>query len=79
MPDGVDVTENWEEWPFEARAYVLAEANTAVELRESINDIVGMPNEDIMQDQALNLTKSEAARILMALGGPHGDEVTRDA
>ena len=75
----VNVPEGWEDWPFEARAYVLAEANTAVDLREAINDIVGMPNDDIMQDQALNLRKDEAAKILMALGGPTNGEVTPDA
>lgn len=76
VDDDVDVPDRWEDWPFEARAYVLAEANSAVELRESINSIVGMPNDEFESDNALSLTKSEAAQILMALGGPNGSEET---
>lgn len=77
MSENVDVPDDWRDWPFEARAYVLAEANTAEELRKEINSIVGMSN-DFEKNKALNLKKDEAAQILMALGGPNGLEASDD-
>jgi hypothetical protein len=66
----VDVPDEYEEFPFEAKRFVLAEANTVVEIRREINNIVGLPNEGLESDSASNLTKEELAAILMALGGP---------
>jgi len=68
----VDVPDEYEEFPFEAKRFVLAEANTVVEIRREINNIVGLPNEGLESDSASNLTKEELAAILMALGGPQG-------
>ena len=68
----VDVPDEYEAFPFEAKRFVLAEANTAVEIRRAINNIVGLPNEGLESDSASNLTKEELAAILMALGGPQG-------
>jgi len=66
----VDIPDEYEEFPFEAKRFVLAEANTVVEIRREINNIVGLPNEGLESDSASNLTKEELAAILMALGGP---------
>jgi len=71
MPE-LDVPPEYEEWPFEARRYVLAEANTALELREEIDGIVGLNSETEGSDSVLQFTKDEAAAVLMALGGPQG-------
>ena len=77
MSENIDLPDDWQDWPFEARAYVLAEANTAEDLRKEINGIVGMSN-DFETNKALNLKKDEAAQILMALGGPDGLEGSDD-
>ena len=69
MPD-VDVPDEYEAFPFEAKRFVLAEANTATDLRRAINNIVGLPNEGLEADNASKVTKEELAAILMALGGP---------
>jgi hypothetical protein len=66
---GVTVPEEYEEWPFEARRFVLAEANDTVALRRKIEEIVGLPHEDV-EDNAGQFTKDELAAVLMALGGP---------
>ena len=66
----IEVPDEYEEFPFEAKRFVLAEANTVVEIRRAINNIVGLPNEGLESDSASNLTKEELAAILMALGGP---------
>lgn len=66
----VDVPDEFDEWPFEARRFVLAEANDAKTLREAINGIVGLPNEKYRGDNAGQFTKEQLAAILMALGGP---------
>jgi hypothetical protein len=66
----VDVPDEYEAFPFEAKRFVLAEANTVVEIRRAINNIVGLPNDEIESDHANSFTKEELAAILMALGGP---------
>ncbi|WP_114578553.1 hypothetical protein [Saliphagus sp. LR7] len=72
--DGADVPDEWEDWPFDARAYVLAEANNAIDLRREIEDIVGMePIEEADNGKAGQFTKAQLAMILMALGGPGGE------
>jgi len=63
IPDEAD------EWPHEARAFVLAEANTAKELRQEIDSLAGMPN-DADDDKAGAFTKDELAQLVLALGGP---------
>ena len=70
MPADVSAPEEYEEFPFEAKRFVLAEANTAVELRRAVNNIVGLSNEGLESGNASKLTKEELAAILMALGGP---------
>jgi hypothetical protein len=67
----VTVPDEFESWPFEARRFVLAEANGADDLRRAVNDIVGLPN-DHQEDNAASFTKDELAAVLMALGGPEG-------
>jgi len=63
IPDEAD------EWPHEARAFVLAEANTAADLRQEIDSIAGMSN-DADSDAPDRFTKGELAQIVLALGGP---------
>ena len=66
------VPDEFGEWPFEARQFVLAEANTAIELREEICGLVGLPTKDWSSDAASQFTKAEMAMLVMALGGPDG-------
>lgn len=66
----IAVPDEFDDWPFDARRFVLAEANTAVELRDGINAIVGLSNDDYESDNAGQFTKDELAALLMALGGP---------
>jgi len=75
------VLDEFDEWPFGARRFVLAEANGAVELRREIFDIVGIENdvEDNSTGSALQLTKDEAAAIVMALGGPRDADVEAES
>lgn len=63
IPDEAD------EWPHEARAFVLAEANTAADLRQEIDSLAGMTN-DADDDKAAAFTKDELAQLVLALGGP---------
>ena len=70
----VTVPDEYEDWPFDARRFVLAEANTAVELREEVNAIVGLSNDEFESDQAGSFTKDQLAAVLMALGGPQGGD-----
>jgi len=63
VPDEAD------EWPHEARAFVLAEANTAADLRQEIDSLAGMTN-DADDDKAAAFTKDELAQLVLALGGP---------
>lgn len=63
IPDEAD------EWPHEARTFVLAEANTAAELRQEIDSLAGMTN-DADDDKAAAFTKDELAQLVLALGGP---------
>jgi hypothetical protein len=62
-----------EEWPFEAKRSAVASANSAAEIREDIDTIVGLRSE-WAETGALSFTKHEAAAILLALGGPNGGE-----
>lgn len=66
----IDVPAEYDDWPHDARAFVLAEANTAVDLREEINSLVGFTSEDLESDSAAQFTKEELAELIMALGGP---------
>jgi hypothetical protein len=63
------VPDEFDEWPFEARAFVLAEANSARALREEICDHTGLSfdPEDETPDR---FTKDQLAVLVMALGGP---------
>jgi hypothetical protein len=70
----IDVPEEFDEWPFDARRFVLAEANTAADLRREIDALAGMSSDGWEQDQPLRLTKDQAAALLMALGGAQGDD-----
>jgi len=68
----LDVPEEYDDWPYDARAFVLAEANTAQELRQEIDSLAGMEHEpDADAPQAF--TTDELAQIVMALGGPQED------
>ena len=66
----VDVPDEYEEFPFEAKRFVLAEANHAKEIRREIEAIVGLEPEEIEGRGASQFTKEQMAAILMALGGP---------
>lgn len=73
--DGADVPDGWEDWPFEARAYVLAEANSTLDLRREIENTVGMDSFDEDSDGSVGqFRKAQLAMIVMALGGPGGDD-----
>ena len=58
-----------DDWPFEAKRFAIAEANTVVEIREEIDGIVGLGGH-WKHDQAATFTKDELAMLLLALGGP---------
>jgi len=66
----VDVPDEYQEFPFEAKRFVLAEANTAKDIRREIEAIVGLEAEDVSGRDASQFTKEQMAAILMALGGP---------
>lgn len=72
MTGNLDVPDEFEEWPFDARSFVLAEANTAIELREEINALAGLAGAVDGSDSAAQFTKEELATLVMALGGPQG-------
>ena len=65
----VDVPPEADEWEFEAKRFAISEANTAVEIREEIDGIVGLGGH-WDRDQAATFTKDELAMLLLALGGP---------
>lgn len=65
----IDVPDEFDEWPFEARAFVLAEANTAADLRQEIDSLAGMEH-DTEMDTHQRFTNEELAQLVMALGGP---------
>lgn len=67
------VPDEMDEWPHDARQFVLAEANTMVDLRREIDSIVGLPSEYPGEGDESSLTKQEAAAIILALGGPQED------
>lgn len=58
--------------PFEARAAMISEMNNAADIREEIDDIVGIddPNWSGNRGQASSFTKRELTLVLLALGGP---------
>ena len=65
----VDVPPKADEWEFEARRFAISESNTAAEIREEIDGIVGLGGH-WDRDQASTFTKDELAMLLLALGGP---------
>ncbi|ELZ48952.1 hypothetical protein C464_06060 [Halorubrum coriense DSM 10284] len=65
----LDVPDKYEDWPFEARAFVLAEANTAADLRQEIDSLAGMEHDPDAEAQQ-QFTNDELAQLVMALGGP---------
>ena len=69
----LDVPDEYDEWPHDARAFVLAEANTAAELRTEIDSLAGLSSEWEADDCA-SFTKDELAAVVMALGGPQEDD-----
>ena len=69
----LEIPDEYDGWPHDAQAFVLAEANTSQELRQEIDSLVGMshePGTDVPQ----SFTKDELAQIVMALGGPQEDD-----
>lgn len=71
MADGsLTVPDEADEWPHDARRFVLAEANGAEALRREINNIVGLQHDDYRGDNAGQFRKEEMAAIVLALGGP---------
>lgn len=65
----LDVPAEFDDWPFEARAFVLAEANTASDLRQEIDSLAGMSHNTEL-DTHQRFTNEELALLVMALGGP---------
>lgn len=65
----LDVPDEYDEWPHDARSFVLAESNTAVDLREEINSLAGMAGEFESANAGL-FTKEDLAELVIALGGP---------
>lgn len=70
----VTVPDEFDEWPFDAKRFVLAEANTVAGLREAIDGIVGLDSDEWLGDSANQFTKDQLAAVLMALGGPERGE-----
>ena len=70
----VDVPPKADEWEFEARRFAISESNTAAEIREEIDDILGDSDPrwfEVGGDPG-QFTKGELAMLLLALGGPQG-------
>lgn len=67
----LEIPDEFDEWPFEAKRFVLAEANTVIDLREEIETIVGLSGRDMESHAAGSFTKEELAAIVLALGGPN--------
>ena len=65
----VDVPPEADEWEFEARRFAISESNTAAEIREEIDDIVGLGG-GWKSNNAGAFRKDELALVLLALGGP---------
>ena len=72
--EGLNLTvpDKYSEWPHDARSFVLAEANTASEIRREIDSLAGMSH-DSASDTPGRFTKEELTQIVMALGGPQED------
>ena len=72
----VHIPEQADVWEFEARRYAVAEANTASEIREEIDAIVGFDEPAWTQTDSGpdHFSKHELALLLLALGGPQGVE-----
>jgi len=70
----LDVPDKYDDWPFDAKNFVLAEANTALELRHEIEALAGMEKTDEEGRAVSQFSKDEMATIVMALGGPRGEE-----
>lgn len=71
----VTLPEEAEDWPFEARHMALSEANSVADIQNEIAAIVGPEyvSETDESTKSNALKKQELAAILMALGGPQGD------
>ncbi|PHQ39071.1 hypothetical protein DJ69_08105 [Halorubrum persicum] len=69
----LDAPDEYEDWPFEARAFVLAEANTATDLRREIDSLAGLEHDTTM-DTHQSFTNDELAQLVMALGSPQESE-----
>jgi hypothetical protein len=71
----VELPDNAEDWPFEAKHTALSEVNTCQEIREEIRSIVGPEQIRDRTDgrTASQFTRKEMAAILLALGGPQGE------
>lgn len=72
MPE-LEVPDEFHDWPFDAKRFVLAEAKTVEDLREEIDSLVGLNHEEVDGRQAGQFRKDQLAAIVMALGGPQGD------
>jgi len=66
------VPDEFEEWPHETRSFVLAEANTVVDLRRELDSLAGITGTDYDNDNAVTFCAEELATIILALGGPQG-------
>lgn len=68
----LEVPDEFDEWPYDARSFVLAEANTVIDLRKEVDALAGISSEELKNDSAGQFTKEEMATLVMALGGPSG-------
>lgn len=69
-PMNLNIPDEYDDWPHDARRFVLAEANSAVALREEINSLAGLSSDEYKSDNAGAFTKDQLAMLVIALGGP---------
>ena len=65
----LEVPDEFNDWPHDARRFVLAEANSMEDLRKEMNALAGIPSEGKDLDGS-SITKDEVAALVIALGGP---------
>lgn len=69
-PNGLALPDELDEWPHEARKFVLAESNTLEDLRIEMNALAGIPSDVASDPGDSSITKEEVAALILALGGP---------
>ena len=70
----LEVPEEFGEWPHEAKAFVLAEANETTDLRNEIHALAGIAGTVEDGTRANSFSKEQLANLIIALGGPQGGD-----